>query len=149
MFMAFLGADHYANGGMFDHLDNFSSLADAVEQIKREATKTDIYYEGDPWKNQWAHVYDTDICKIVWEHSDDKEPALRTWDLWVEGYEATGQRRGAKFCGKFKGASLKDAVIAYRDSLNPTAAAYISVDGMTEWGCRFFDNEADARKAFG
>lgn len=70
--------------------------------------------------------------------------------LWTEGYAATGERAGAMCHGEFEGETLRDAVIAYRASLNSRASREcVDVDRLTFWGCQFFDNEADARKSFG
>lgn len=73
----------------------------------------------------------------------------REFDIWVEGYAATGQQAPARFLGKARGYNFRSACIAYHSSLheherkdwNPTCTAI--------WGCRLFDNEAAARKSFG
>ena len=72
------------------------------------------------------------------------------YEVWTEGYAATGERGVAIFHGKFKGNSFKEAVIEFRDSLtNKHSISCINIEQMTFWACRFFDNEADARKSFG
>lgn len=71
------------------------------------------------------------------------------FEVWTEGYACTGQSAKAQYRGKFRGETFKDAVIAFRDTLSKERAAYINIEGLTDWGCRFFDNETDARKAFG
>jgi len=71
--------------------------------------------------------------------------------LWSEGYRATGGESGAQSHGSFDACTLREAVIAYRESVDDKAKRYINIDNgrLDYWGCRFFDNEADARKAFG
>jgi len=45
---------------------------------------------------------------------------------------------------------FKDAVIAFKNTLtDPYSISCIDLNRMTFWGCRFFDNEQDARKSFG
>lgn len=76
----------------------------------------------------------------------DKE---KTIDLWSEGYEATGQSSTATFHGTYKATCLLDAVKAYANTLTAHERSYIDYETLRIWGCRFFDNEAAARKSFG
>ena len=76
----------------------------------------------------------------------DKE---KTIDLWSEGYDATGNSSKATFHGTYKATSLYDAVKAYAQTLTKHEQSYINFETLCMWGCRFFDNEADARKSFG
>lgn len=72
------------------------------------------------------------------------------FEVWSEGYQATGDSGDATFHGRFKGRDFREAVAAYRDSLtDPHSIKCVDLDRMTLWVCRFFDNEVDARKAFG
>jgi Zn/Cd-binding protein ZinT len=73
----------------------------------------------------------------------------RTYEVWSEGYAATGESAGARFHGKFKGATFKDAVESYINTLSPDSRKSFNGERLTYWGCRFFDNEQDARKSFG
>lgn len=69
--------------------------------------------------------------------------------LWTEGYSVTGQSAGATFHGEFNAVDLSDAVRQFRDSLDDEySKRCVRVDTLDFWGCRFFDNEADARKSF-
>ena len=73
-----------------------------------------------------------------------------TIQLWSEGYSATGQSAGASFHGEFECDTLQKAVKLYRDSLTDKYSRdCIDLDNLTNWACRFFDNESDARKSFG
>ncbi|MEJ7831207.1 MAG: hypothetical protein WKF91_23580 [Segetibacter sp.] len=78
---------------------------------------------------------------------------MREYQIWSEGFAATGERGGATFHGKqmaetfdeacdlfFKGNSTYDSLLDGRD-MKTLIRAY--------WGCRLFDNEADARRSFG
>lgn len=70
------------------------------------------------------------------------------YEVWNEGYSLTGQSSPAQFLGKFEAKSFEEAcVIAIKanswsmESYDPKRNAY--------WGCKFYDNETDARKHFG
>jgi hypothetical protein len=71
------------------------------------------------------------------------------FDLWTEGYSATGQRGSATFHGEFEGENLKEAVAEFQKTLTPYEQRLINLDHLTFWGCRFFSNESDARRSFG
>jgi len=67
--------------------------------------------------------------------------------LWIEGFAATGQSGVAQCLGTYPG-TLHDAIKAWvaKDLIREESMNW---DRMTFWGCRFFDNELDARKSFG
>lgn len=74
----------------------------------------------------------------------------KEFEVWTEGYATTGQSSDAMFHGKFKGKTFKDAVIAWKNTLTDKYSIQcVDVDRMNFWGCRFYDNEKDARKSFG
>lgn len=69
-------------------------------------------------------------------------------NLWMEGYSATGEHGTAQYCGFYKVNTLKEAVEQWvNESLD--RVKYTNIDHLTYWGCRFYDNEPDARKSFG
>lgn len=90
------------------------------------------------------------------------EQAGREYEIWMEGYSATGESAGAQMIGKAIGSSFDEAVTNY---MNKTAKHGIEVNGRERyrtdedyknrrsnwniWACSLFDNEADARKSFG
>jgi hypothetical protein len=71
----------------------------------------------------------------------------RLYSVWVEGFLATGMEgvpAMARYLGDAAGENFEDACIGLLcDHANFDAAS------LTVWGCRLFDNEADARKSFG
>jgi hypothetical protein len=69
---------------------------------------------------------------------------MNTYAIWSEGYRATGEAAGAHYFGSAKGETFKDACVAHFKKDH-----YFNPKTMRHWGCRLFDNEADARKAFG
>lgn len=80
----------------------------------------------------------------------------RLIQLWVEGFHIQGGESTARFLGEYEADNLRDAVIQYMEKTRQKSIAEvgpanstIDLDRLTDWGCRFFDNEADARKSFG
>jgi len=119
-------------------------------------------------------LYEQNQLFAVWEQSDvvglidrlqkalddgygDDQPAadageIRTIAIWSEGYRATGEAATATLHGEFEGKTFSDAVELYLQTLGLEDRAYYHQhdDGSWScWGCRLFDNEADARKAYG
>jgi hypothetical protein len=74
---------------------------------------------------------------------------IKTHEVWTEGYAATGESSGAWFHGRFEGNTFKDAVKNFIKTLGEDSQKYFSEERMCLWGCRFFDNEKDARNSFG
>ena len=70
------------------------------------------------------------------------------YEVWLEGYQATGNSGTAQYLGNFAGRSFPEAckVAVLRNGMNP--ALYDS-ERNAFWGCRFFNNEARARRNFG
>lgn len=71
---------------------------------------------------------------------------MKTFEIWSEGYVATGERAGARLHGTATGEDFRSACIAYFKT-NPSTS--FNAGTLTYWGCRLFDNEVDARKAYG
>ena len=67
-------------------------------------------------------------------------------DIWMEGYRVTGNASGAQFIGTGYGRNVAEAALELH-SRRPIES--LSKDGTAIWGCKLFDNEADARKSFG
>ena len=72
----------------------------------------------------------------------------RDYDIWCEGFRATGQSSGAMWLGHCWGKNLKDACINFSRQ-DSEFAKYFNEEYMTYWGCKIFDNGSDARKSFG
>lgn len=88
---------------------------------------------------------------------------MKEYEIWIEGYAATGEHSPASFIGKSKGDNFEDAcknfeypenimsflgdeiIIHKGDKLKlDTHYPYPSI-----WACILYDNETDARKSFG
>ena len=94
-----------------------------------------------------------ELLKFSPEGSSKEIQITTTWQVWSEGYLCSGMEgipQRAIFHGDFIGDTFKDAVIACRDSFDDeNSRNCVDIENLSFWVCRFFDNEADARKAFG
>lgn len=78
---------------------------------------------------------------------------MNTYDVWIEGYLITGmggipaqaKKIGTVEAETFAAACDKVCLPIEWQKLN----GYYDRQHGTVWGCRLFDNEADARKQFG
>lgn len=65
---------------------------------------------------------------------------------------ATGESGTADFMGTYEANSFEEAVEKWFDE-KPDRREYYGKNKLkgtiSYWGCRFFDNESDARKSFG
>lgn len=72
----------------------------------------------------------------------------RLWEIWCERFRATGEHGTAHLLGTEEAETFRDAVQKLTNK-QPDLAKNMNVKGLMFWGCHLFDNEADARKAFG
>ncbi len=80
---------------------------------------------------------------------------MKTYEVWVEGYSATGDAAGASLEGTVEANSWEEAV--EKASLKrhgqkqfDTYYNKCSKTGIQSfYGCHYFDNSVDARKSFG
>lgn len=70
------------------------------------------------------------------------------FEIWSEGFAATGESGPARFHGTSIGIDFKDSCIKF-SLANPKFLEYFDSSRMTYWGCELFDNEIEARKSFG
>ncbi|GAA4034062.1 hypothetical protein GCM10023063_17500 [Arthrobacter methylotrophus] len=79
-------------------------------------------------------------------------PSETLWIIWAEGFAATGESETAWQLNEvpIRATSLDDAVHQYSTISDSRHLFHRRSDGTwTYWGCRLFDNESDARGAFG
>ncbi len=76
---------------------------------------------------------------------------MARFEVWQEGYSATGYSAAAQRIGEVDADSFPDAVrLAVKEWATPgSLSMYFNANDLTFWGCRHFDNEADARRTFG
>lgn len=70
------------------------------------------------------------------------------FDVWSEGYSATGGSAQAFYLGSYPAKTFNEACFKALMTKKWDMSFY-DMKRNTYWGCRFFDNEADARKSFG
>lgn len=73
---------------------------------------------------------------------------MKTWEVWTEGYAATGERSPAMFHGTYHARTFKLAIEQWLDEYTDRWKSY-DADRLTFWGCKFYDNERDARAFLG
>lgn len=83
----------------------------------------------------------TDLLRVL---------GLTPYHVYSEGYAATGERGGATSHGIHWGHTFADAIARWKAE-GGTDAQYLSNAGgrWTYWGCKLFDNLADAQRSFG
>jgi len=74
---------------------------------------------------------------------------MKIYSVWIEGYAATGESGTAIFLGNHMASSFKDAVELALFENKWDMKGYYDAERLTYWGCKFYDNEQDARKHFG
>ena len=74
---------------------------------------------------------------------------MMQYEVWTEGYTISGSVSGADFHGIFESDTFAGACLGFRDSLPQKSLHYFNDEQLTFFGCKFFDNESDARKSFG
>lgn len=72
---------------------------------------------------------------------------MSSYQVWAEGYAATGESGKATFFGEVDAPSFAAACAKVFDK--PHHSAYFNAEALTYWGCHLFDNEKAARRAYG
>lgn len=73
---------------------------------------------------------------------------LREFEIWAEGFQATGQSGGATLMGKGVGVDFRSACHDLARE-NREFSKYFNSKTLSYWGCKLFSTEAAARKNFG
>lgn len=101
--------------------------------------------------------------KIIWLDMsappiEKKKIPLVEYEVWVEGFTATGESGQAHLWGKVKARSFKEAChrIACQNYLKNIEEQEMGLgrwdynpNRQTLWACRLFETEAEARESFG
>lgn len=72
---------------------------------------------------------------------------MKQWTIWCEGFAATGQSGTASRLGTACAETFQEACDKVGAKLEQPGL--YSSKSRAYWGCRMFDNEADARRSFG
>jgi hypothetical protein len=76
------------------------------------------------------------------------EGPIREYEIWMEGFAATGQSGPAQILGSQRGRSFKEAVLLFVKD-HPQYKKDFDPENLRIWGCQLYDNEAAARSSFG
>lgn len=93
----------------------------------------------------------TTLAKLMCT-SFEPTPVKKMFQVWREGYVISGNSSDATYCGECMAYTFLEACeILCCDTIDRNSDGSIRVrDGYaSDWACRFFDNEIDARKSFG
>ena len=71
---------------------------------------------------------------------------MKVFEIWSEGFIATGDSGPATYHGTQVAETFRQACKLFFGEQND---ANFNLDRLSYWGCGLFDNEKDARKAFG
>lgn len=89
---------------------------------------------------------DHKIQHVSFEYGTPK----KMYQVWTEGYRATGEHGTATYHGECLAESFQEACEKLLgDSLDKNPDGTNRYPYPSVWACRFYDNEADARKSFG
>ena len=69
---------------------------------------------------------------------------MKEYEVWCEGYLATGESGTASLIGKVKAKSFYEACVELCSKNE-----YFNKERLTIWGCNLYPTEKEARKHFG
>ena len=75
---------------------------------------------------------------------------MKVFQIWTEGFAATGEHGAAYKMGAAKAESFEEACqLVCGEAEFQKRHGTFDPESLSVWGCRLFDNEKDARKGFG
>jgi len=93
---------------------------------------------------------------------DLEKKEFKLWEIWTEGYAATGESCTAFKLGEYWADSFDEAVEKYNEKHPTTGAVQFTKESFISdeayktrrsnwniWACALFDTEEEARKSFG
>lgn len=72
---------------------------------------------------------------------------MNKYEIWMEGYRASGDCGTARFEGVWEGETFQEACQKWARATN--SPQFYDPERNTYWCCRLYSNEIDARKRFG
>jgi len=108
------------------------------DEVWEKIPKFDNFYEAHLVMTKEIFIE----CYKKWILEEDKE-----FEVWLEGYSATGQEGKHQYIGKEKAKDFKEAcykAIKKWCNNDKDFEEYYDSEKCTFWGCRCFDNEADS-----
>lgn len=113
-----------------------------LEQTTTLKSSKELQAQFDAWLESWMYKFYG--LKTNQAESDE----IKSYEIWVEGFNVTGNESLASLAGTSQGASFKEAC-AYFAECDVSWAKHYDAANNTWWGCRLFENESEARVAFG
>lgn len=127
---------------------------DPLSRLKKSVKSgSDTEHPSAFSEHRYGFAYDGTDAIPVKPHDDEvmarlrrlqEAPEEREWQVWTEGYAATGEHGTAKFQGVVRARTFKEAC----DQAFAGSEHY-DAQMLTLWGCRLFKDEAAARASFG
>jgi hypothetical protein len=69
------------------------------------------------------------------------------YEVWAEGYVATGESGGATLLGRAEAETFAEACALVAKTLSQPDL--FDPDRLTYWSCKLFDNRHDAQRSYG
>ncbi|GAB6989532.1 hypothetical protein [Paenibacillus pini] len=73
---------------------------------------------------------------------------MRSYDIWSEGYVATGGSGRVYYHGYSSGESFKEACVNFARE-NNEFNKYFDAERMSFWGCKLYSSSSDASASYG
>jgi hypothetical protein len=73
---------------------------------------------------------------------------MRRFEVWMEGYAATGGTAYAEFVAEVEAETFEEACVKAL-KVRHFDMSFYRPESNAYWGCRLFDNEREARRVFG
>jgi hypothetical protein len=74
---------------------------------------------------------------------------MKTFEVWAEGYSATGDRGYHRLMGTAEAETFKEACDAVFAEADKEVREFYDPKRLSYWACRLFDNASEAAEAFG
>jgi hypothetical protein len=102
----------------------------------------------------WPHRLDgstgLETGSVVFDQDVQTDASgLQEFEIWVEGFRCTGGRGKAWKAGIARGEDFRDACYRLAKADPSNFGKYFDRADNTWWGCRIYDNAADATQHFG
>ena len=119
-------------------------LADENEQCARVCDRMEAEYPEENIDYAFCLAAQQLAAAIRARRNQANNEKSKVWEIWEEGYRVNGGSGTAVFRGRVEAPTFREACEKFYkgDKL-------FDPERLTLWGCRIFDNEADARRSFG
>ena len=115
------------------------------------ANVTDNMDWNPPTPEQIKNLKETFNIDVILMESSTEDNKIKTYQIYEEGYRATGESAGAHYVGEAEGKSFIDAC---KNFIKKNNKGKINIDShgneyASDWGCRWFPTLEEAQKSFG